>query len=101
MHVLIIPSWYQTKKDKISGIFFKEQAEAIAKKLEKVGMLIIREIPLYKIHEIISEKVFLFKTEEFNFNNVNCISIQYITIPKVKFVKKILNHIFSKMAFKR
>jgi len=101
MHVLIIPSWYQTKKDKISGIFFKEQAEAIAKKLEKVGMLIIREIPLYKIHEIISEKVFFFKAEEFNFNNVNCISIQYITIPKVKFVKKILNHIFSKIAFKK
>ena len=39
MHVLIIPSWYPSRHIPISGIFFKEQAEALAKVIEKVGVV--------------------------------------------------------------
>lgn len=30
MHILVIPSWYPTPKDPISGCFFREQAQALA-----------------------------------------------------------------------
>lgn len=44
MHVLIIPSWYTSRHRPINGIFFKEQAEILAKKLNKVGVI----APLYR-----------------------------------------------------
>lgn len=52
MHILIIPSWYPAKDNPIAGIFFKEQAEALAEKIDKVGVLTIREISILNIHEI-------------------------------------------------
>ena len=30
MHILVIPSWYPTPEDPISGCFFREQAQALA-----------------------------------------------------------------------
>lgn len=41
MHVLIIPSWYPTKKNQISGSFFKEQAIALQKEGHKVTIAYI------------------------------------------------------------
>lgn len=39
MHILMIPSAYPTKDSPISGIFFKEQASALAKANNKVGVI--------------------------------------------------------------
>ncbi|MCF8009643.1 MAG: glycosyltransferase [Halanaerobiales bacterium] len=36
MFILIIPSWYPSKENKLSGIFFKEQAEALSRAGHKV-----------------------------------------------------------------
>lgn len=39
LHVLIIPSWYPTVDMPLYGIFFKEQAEALARQGIKVGVI--------------------------------------------------------------
>lgn len=39
MHVLIVPSWYPTSERPVSGIFFREQAIALAKAGHKVGVV--------------------------------------------------------------
>ncbi|SKA88204.1 Glycosyltransferase involved in cell wall bisynthesis [Clostridium sp. USBA 49] len=39
LHILIIPSWYPTKDMPLSGIFFKEQAQALTKEGIKVGLI--------------------------------------------------------------
>lgn len=44
MHVLIIPSWYPSRHRPINGIFFKEQAEILSNKIDKVGVI----APLYR-----------------------------------------------------
>ncbi len=38
-HVLIIPSWYPTVKKPLNGIFFKEQAIALKRQGNKVGII--------------------------------------------------------------
>ncbi|WP_263601390.1 glycosyltransferase [Chryseobacterium sp. PET-29] len=38
-HLLIIPSWYSSRHRPIVGIFFKEQAEILSKKIDKVGVV--------------------------------------------------------------
>lgn len=38
-HVLIIPSWFPSRHRPITGIFFKEQAEILSKKIPKVGLI--------------------------------------------------------------
>ena len=39
LHVLLVPSWYPTAQEPLNGIFFKEQAEALAGAGMKVGVL--------------------------------------------------------------
>lgn len=39
MHVLIIPSWYPTNPTDVSGCFFREQAQALARYGCKVGVI--------------------------------------------------------------
>lgn len=45
-HVLIIPSWYPTRYNPVGGSFFREQAQALAEHLGKVGILAPLPIPL-------------------------------------------------------
>lgn len=101
MHILIIPSWYPTKDNPIAGIFFKEQAEALAEKIDKVGVLIIREISILNLREIIKEKIFLYKFNITNTSSAREFELIYITFPKIKFIKKLQNNIFSKLAIKK
>lgn len=42
MHILIIPSWYPTKPNEISGSFFREQALALKKHGCKVGVITLQ-----------------------------------------------------------
>lgn len=39
MHILIIPSWYPTKRNPISGVFFREQAHALRKAGHRIGVV--------------------------------------------------------------
>ena len=39
MHVLILPSWYPTEKDPTNGVFFAEQAEALAEYGHRVSVI--------------------------------------------------------------
>lgn len=41
IHVLILPSWYPTRRSPVRGIFFKEQAEALVEHGMKVGIIYI------------------------------------------------------------
>ena len=46
MHILIIPSWYTNTFLPLSGIFFKEQAEALAKGDNKIALIATQEISI-------------------------------------------------------
>ena len=39
-NIFIIPSWYPTDKDKLSGIFFKEQSEALSKLQNEYNIIV-------------------------------------------------------------
>ncbi len=49
MHILILPSWYPNTYNPLSGIFFKEQAEALASFGHKVGVIAIQPISLKQV----------------------------------------------------
>src|SRR5471030_378085 len=54
MHIMVIPSWYSSKRNKVHGSFFKEQFIAIANNNEKVTVAYNEIWPitmLGKIHE--------------------------------------------------
>lgn len=40
MHILLLPSWYPLTPDDLNGSFFREQAHALAKSGEKVGVIV-------------------------------------------------------------
>jgi len=61
MHILIIPSWYINNFNPLSGIFFKEQAEALVKQNHKIGLLTIHR---NRINLILKEK------KDFFFNKI-------------------------------
>ncbi|OOF56405.1 glycosyltransferase [Rodentibacter genomosp. 2] len=39
MHILLLPSWYPLHEDDLNGCFFREQAQALARSGEKVGVI--------------------------------------------------------------
>lgn len=46
LHVLIIPSWYPATNDEVRGVFFREQAVALAKSGCKVGVIYSQRQPI-------------------------------------------------------
>lgn len=60
MHVLVIPSWYQSSFNRLSGVFFKDQAVALSEKVEKVGVI---APVLISIKEVFRTKIFSFREE--------------------------------------
>lgn len=54
MHILIIPSWYKDKEHPYSGIFFREQAVALAKIGHQVSVLFVepRSLSTFKLYKI-------------------------------------------------
>ena len=78
MNVLIVPSWYPTEFNKISGSFFKEQAEALAKKNINVTVFAINPIDIKTIlnHPI---KCKLFRIQNYFDNDVNTFQINIPT----------------------
>ncbi len=94
MHILILPSWYINSYSTLSGIFFKEQAEALARYNNKIGLIAIVEIG---IREIWKQKKFDVSKKVFIENSVKTTTIQYPAIPKLhKIRNKIKLELFKK-----
>lgn len=98
MHILSIPSWYQTKEKPLRGNFFREQALALSKRINKVGVVFVytngiaaklknRKLRLGKVRE--------FETAEFT-NNV----FELLSIPKIRHITIILKQIYWKSKIK-
>ena len=80
LHILILPSWYVSKSDKLLGVFFKEQAEALAKYNKKIGVISSHGVD---IRTILSGKKFDFSKEVYVENNVNTYISKYLMVPKL------------------
>jgi len=78
MHILIVPSSYPTINNPISGIFFKEQGEALAKHSNiQVGCIALNRLPL---HILFDKKQTLFHYSHQKVNNINTISLIYVFV---------------------
>jgi len=98
MHILILPSWYTTKNNHLSGIFFKEQSEALAKQGINVGCIAINESsPRY----IFSRKEFTFDFYDKNINGVNTIGILYPIPNRFKKLRMIVRKKVFSILFKK
>lgn len=102
MKVLLVPSWYPTEHNPISGIFFKEQAEAIHNNGCDVTVLAINIIGVKDL--INNFKILkLFKICEKNINGVKTFSINIFGfgITRTKLFYKlyclILNKVYNKL----
>jgi len=96
MHILIIPSWYVNTYNSISGIFFKEQAEALAKYNNKVGVIAIQEIG---IKVMFHKKKFDIVNKMFVENNVLTYNIQYPAVPKLLKLRRKIRQVIFKYIF--
>lgn len=104
MHILIIPSWYPTKENPIAGIFFKEQAEALAEKVNNVGVLAVNKISIINFKKIIKEKIFFYKIA-IDSSILNTVMISYVVFPKIKLLqylqRKVLHNLVVKKYIKK
>jgi len=95
MNILVIPSWYPTTYDQLLGVFFKEQAEALAKHGNNVGVIALQDVG---IRNILQQKKLEFSIEKFVENSVNTYRLQYFDIVKNKsLTKKFKMYFFKKM----
>lgn len=93
MHILIIPSWYPSSYNNLSGIFFKEQAEALSKYEHKVGVIAIQGVG---IRQIVEQKKINLSAEYYLENNVHTYRKQYLDIKQKNFLKKFKMYFFIK-----
>jgi hypothetical protein len=96
--MLIIPSWYPNKNNPLSGIFFKEQAEALTKQKIKVGVIAINES---SFRYILSSKEVSFSFLEQKINNVQTISLMYPIVNRWENLRRVVRLITFKVLFKR
>jgi len=85
MHVLVIPSWYPNANKPLSGIFFKEQAEALFKQKIHVGVIAINESPL---RYVFNNREVSFDFLEQDINGVKTISLLYPIVNRWKNFRK-------------
>jgi len=98
MHILIIPSWYTTSYNELSGIFFKEQAEALAKYNDKVGVIALQDVGIRNI--IKQKKIDLYNRYTIE-NDVHTYRLQYLDILKNEFLVNKFKMFYFKRIFKR
>lgn len=60
MHILLIPSWYPDSKNPVRGIFFKQQAEALAAAGYKVGVLTVYPLSVKDPNYSLKDKLYSF-----------------------------------------
>jgi len=101
LNVLIIPSWYPTHENKLSGVFFKEQAEALYKYGHNVTVIYIEMCSLKhfftakrigKLYKKIENGITVYKYKTFNwFPKMNMMPFMYYI-----YLKKIYKKVFKK-----
>ena len=52
MHIMVIPSWYSSKSNKVHGSFFKEQFKALQNYGEKISVAYNEVWPITKLVKI-------------------------------------------------
>lgn len=97
-HILILPSWYSNSYNQLSGIFFKEQAEALVKYGYDVGVISIQE---FDVRNILKQKKIAFSSKKSIDNGVLTLSVEYHKVPKypkinLKIKEAIFQRIFKK-----
>jgi L-malate glycosyltransferase len=79
LHVLIISTGYPTKYAPLDGIFYRDQAEALAKLKNKVGFLAINPV---SIKAIVKKRKINLGFKNIKRKNTNVFLYKYINIPK-------------------
>lgn len=99
MHILVLPSWYPNKNNNLSGIFFKEQAEGLAKQKNiQIGCIAINESsPKY----LFNKNKFIFDYYDENINNVNTVGVLYPIANRLKWLRTIIRKIVFSILFKK
>jgi glycosyltransferase involved in cell wall biosynthesis len=97
MHVLVIPSWYPNANKPLSGISFKEQAEALFKQKIHVGVIAINESPL---RYVFNNREVSFDFLEQDINGVKTISLLYPIVNRWKNFRKVVRVNIFKQLFK-
>jgi len=95
LHVLFIPASYPTTYNSVRGIFFKDQAEALANRGVKIGVLAI----VHLAWEIFHQKRLDFGFRAFLENGVNVYRFQTPALPRNKLLYNDLKTIIGKYLF--
>lgn len=98
MHVLVIPSWYQSRFNKIRGVFFKDQALAIAFRAKKVGVI---APVLISIKEVFKTNIFSFHSEYIKTSNLHQYIIPILAFPFWNKLNNYLQLFLAKKMIKR
>tara|TARA_B100000683_G_scaffold45213_1_gene41532 strand:+ start:7790 stop:8914 length:1125 start_codon:yes stop_codon:yes gene_type:complete len=98
MHVLVIPSWYQTRFNMLSGVFFKDQALAISGQVKRVG--IIAPV-LISIKDVLKTKIFSFREEHIETDNIKEYIQPILAFPFFKTFNTALQFRIGKKMLKR
>ena len=100
MHILIIPSWYPVAQNRMQGIYFKEQAEAVGKydTSNKVGVISAASL---SIMQAFRRKNFRYGVEETVDNNFFELIFNFPAIPKNKSINKFIASYMGKKMFLR
>lgn len=64
MHIMVIPSWYSSPRNKVHGSFFKEQFKALAKSNEKITVAYNEIWPITMFGKIHEKRGISFKVED-------------------------------------
>ena len=64
MHIMVIPSWYSSKANKVHGSFFKEQFKALQKDGEKISVAYNEIWPITKFGKVKEKRKINFKVED-------------------------------------
>ncbi len=95
MHILVLPSWFPTKENPISGIFSIEQAEALAKYGNQVSILEFESRSIKSVFHGLTAIPFLPKFQFSLKNGVNYLNIQYVSFPRIRYFKNMQIDILS------
>ncbi len=98
MHILILPSWYVNTANSLSGIFFKEQAEALAESGHTVGVINVSSI---SVSEVAKQKKLFFHSVDFIENNVQTLQVEYPSIPKARQLNRLIQFTIGKVLVKK
>ena len=98
MHVLVIPSWYQTRFNRFSGVFFKDQALAISGQVKRVGVI---APVLISVKDVLKSKAFSFRENHVETDNVQEYIQPILAFPFFKTLNRTLQFRIGKKMLKR